>query len=87
MNEKAEKIIAKSAYTVSEELKKINAFMCAENYLTGYKTDETDIDKMLKEICPMEYGDSDGGIEKNKGLEYIKEIPHNSKIKIIFENN
>ena len=29
MNEKAEKIIAKSAYTVSEELKKINAFMCA----------------------------------------------------------
>jgi hypothetical protein len=50
MNEKAEKIIAKSAYTVSEELKKINAFMCAENYLTGYKTDEADIDKMLKAI-------------------------------------
>ena len=41
----------------------------------------------MEEICPMEYGDSDGGIEKNKGLEYIKEIPHNSKIKIIFENN
>ncbi len=34
MHEKAERIVAKSAYAVSEELRKINAFMCAENYLT-----------------------------------------------------
>lgn len=74
MNEKAEKIIAKSAYTVSEELKKINAFMCAENYLIGYKTDETDIDKVLKEMRPLKYGDLDGGMEKNEGLEYIKKL-------------
>lgn len=34
MNKKAERIIVKSANAVGEELKKVNVFMCEDNYLT-----------------------------------------------------